>query len=745
MANHEDDYHDDSLDHEGLENGISDDEQVEDIELIEDGPPDPPAPSGEYIFGQAEEPAVEATTTAEFAEPPARSTEDEQFLSEIEKAQRKSTGVGALILTVLISGVAFVAVGVAWWSWELTLMFVPILLIHELGHFVTMKSFKYRNVNMFFIPFLGAAVTGQQFNVPAWKKAVVALMGPLPSIFLATGVGIAAILLQLDWLINVCLVSLFLNGLNLVPLLPFDGGHVLQAVLFCRHYYLDVLLRVITIVIVIAVTVMLGGSTFLICLALFLLLTIQVTIRHGKIAAQLRSEGNLELVTEDDRVAPVTALRIAKELRARIKAKMSNKTLAQFTLQVVEQINTRPPGVLASIGLLFIHGAGLTIALLAGIGLSLAGNEALREQFLVGLQPPPLYLYDCDAVETRGEEYMPTYGTKLVLATFATPTEANAAYFAAKPDLSSKDQLQRFGRLVSIALDRDAEPKTLQFWIDRWEGDAQEVLVHASYPQVLFSLDATFPDEALALGVENELRAYFENAYQYTLNAPWQPDALVREPGEAEQYKARTSLLAVVKAIQEAVGDGEQTAAAERIGDFDEVTKINYEINRQAVAELKASNPDLDTVTVDLYLKVITGEYDDETRRQLMERMGGRFVAYEVENEESEEVETVDEDEPGSAKIDDETSEDRKPEDKDGDGAAEAASETEDGDDDDDYYSLSGSSERYAGRGSIMRNLQTVSLRAVHLNVTVEGAKAIADWLCSLGAYDVTYAFYIPE
>ena len=59
MANHGNDYHDDSLDHEGLGNGISDDEQVEDMELIEDGPPDPPAPSEEYIFGQEQGPAVD--------------------------------------------------------------------------------------------------------------------------------------------------------------------------------------------------------------------------------------------------------------------------------------------------------------------------------------------------------------------------------------------------------------------------------------------------------------------------------------------------------------------------------------------------------------------------------------------------------------------------------------------------------------------------------------------------------------
>ena len=106
---------------------------------------------------------------------------------------------------------------------------------------------------------------------------------------------------------------------------------------------------------------------------------------------------------------------------------------------------------------------------------------------------------------------------------------------------------------------------------------------------------------------------------------------------------------------------------------------------------------------------------------------------------------TAREDDEGSVKVNDESSEDPKTEDKDGDGADDATSGTGDIDGQDDYYSLSGNYERYGGSGSIVRNLQTVSLRAVHLNVTIEGAKAIANWLCSLGAYDVTYAFYTPE
>ena len=35
-----------------------------------------------------------------------------------------------------------------------------------------MRLFRYSNVKMFFIPLLGAAVSGRHYNVPGWKKVV---------------------------------------------------------------------------------------------------------------------------------------------------------------------------------------------------------------------------------------------------------------------------------------------------------------------------------------------------------------------------------------------------------------------------------------------------------------------------------------------------------------------------------------------------------------------------------------------
>ncbi|NTV04424.1 LptF/LptG family permease, partial [bacterium] len=56
---------------------------------------------------------------------------------------------------------------------------VGVLLVHELGHFAAMKLFKYSDVQIFFIPMLGAAVTGSPTkHVQVNKPLVGSMLAP---------------------------------------------------------------------------------------------------------------------------------------------------------------------------------------------------------------------------------------------------------------------------------------------------------------------------------------------------------------------------------------------------------------------------------------------------------------------------------------------------------------------------------------------------------------------------------------
>lgn len=105
---------------------------------------------------------------------------------------------------------------------------VVVLLIHELGHFLAMKFFKYKNVRMLFIPLMGAFVQGVKSNYSQKESFIVTVAGPFP------GIVIGALLIYFgaehhyEWLLTVGLLFLLLNIINLLPLDPLDGGQMFK-------------------------------------------------------------------------------------------------------------------------------------------------------------------------------------------------------------------------------------------------------------------------------------------------------------------------------------------------------------------------------------------------------------------------------------------------------------------------------------------------------------------------------------
>ena len=145
-------------------------------------------------------------------------------LAEINRLQESKANWGATLLILLVSGVLFYLIGSAAWNWKTVALLIPILLFHELGHYLAMLAFGYRNLRMFFIPLFGAAVTGRNYNVAAWKKAVVSLMGPVPGIGVGIALGITAYVMGQNLLLEAAALMVFINGINLLPILPLDGG-----------------------------------------------------------------------------------------------------------------------------------------------------------------------------------------------------------------------------------------------------------------------------------------------------------------------------------------------------------------------------------------------------------------------------------------------------------------------------------------------------------------------------------------
>lgn len=116
---------------------------------------------------------------------------------------------------------------------NLVIYLVVVLLFHELGHFMMMKLFKYKDVQMLFVPLMGALVQGKKDTYSQRESFFVTLAGPLPGIIVGALLMIYANYTHSFWLVEVSSLFLLLNIVNLVPLSPLDGGQLLK--LFVRN------------------------------------------------------------------------------------------------------------------------------------------------------------------------------------------------------------------------------------------------------------------------------------------------------------------------------------------------------------------------------------------------------------------------------------------------------------------------------------------------------------------------------
>lgn len=160
---------------------------------------------------------------------------------KFEKQERKTN----VWLRSFISLAAYLVLGYYFFSrWDLLLLITAIVIFHELGHFFAMKFFHYQDLGIFFIPLLGAYVSGSKRDVSQKESAVILLAGPLPGIILG-------ILLYLLWINNpslslggisfytVSLLLIILNLFNLLPVYPLDGGQLLNRVFFNEENWLS--------------------------------------------------------------------------------------------------------------------------------------------------------------------------------------------------------------------------------------------------------------------------------------------------------------------------------------------------------------------------------------------------------------------------------------------------------------------------------------------------------------------------
>jgi Zn-dependent protease len=116
------------------------------------------------------------------------------------------------------------------WNWKFALGLVAMLVGHESGHIIEARRQRIPIHPPDFVPFMGAVALMKEMPPNAWREAQVALAGPIAGSAAAASAWALSGAVHSDVLLDVAFVGFALNLLNLVPLVPLDGGRATVAV-----------------------------------------------------------------------------------------------------------------------------------------------------------------------------------------------------------------------------------------------------------------------------------------------------------------------------------------------------------------------------------------------------------------------------------------------------------------------------------------------------------------------------------
>ncbi|HKQ36441.1 MAG TPA: site-2 protease family protein [Verrucomicrobiae bacterium] len=561
-------------------------------------------------------------------------------LLELEKSGQKQSGATKGILLLIVSLIAFVAIGFAQWSsWEALVILVGVLFVHELGHFLAMRVFKYRNLRMFFIPFFGAAVIGHNYNVAGWKKVIVSLMGPVPGIVLGGGIGITGLALHNALLIKIGLMAVIINGFNLLPVLPLDGGWVAHAILFSRHHMLDCAFRVFAVLGLLALAIV-TQTRILMYVAIPMVLGIGAAYKLNRISRDLKERDLPKASPDDQTIPPETAIAIIDAVRDELPNAQTPKAAAQHTLQVFETLNARPPGWLASTVLLMTHGVAFLLAVVLAV-LFVVGQRGNLGDFIVAAATGPKQILKTDTLSrvVYGDAAREFSGPKITVIGECPRDQAAArAFDALAARVPSTGALRRFGNTILVSLP-DGNDNLREQWVHDLQRHATNVLVASTNFFASLTLSCVAMSDSNAVSLHDDAQAYFAGGPDLLLKAPWDPLDR-RSPTDKQQHQiARQTYMKLMQTGADGYSSSEALALRKRLGSAvkhgdrvlartleEDARTLAKELKERSIKKLRDQGPaNVDLEVIDLYSSLPENYWTNQEAKLIFRQMGAKM------------------------------------------------------------------------------------------------------------------------
>jgi Zn-dependent protease len=340
------------------------------------GPDQSVPPPGEPVEGLDRERIARIVDAARLAARQVDMEERAEVIGQVELLRGEKSGWFSNVVLLLVSVGVFCSLGGLAWGWKVVPLVLGVVLVHEAGHYVAMKTFGYHDVSMFFIPLFGGAVSGRSAGVPGWKRATVALMGPVPGLLIGLACVMAYAATGAKLWLFVAKGFLLINGFNLLPFYPLDGGHLLNEVVFCRSRHVELALRAAG-GLVLAAFGFSSGYWLLGGLGLVAILFSGGNFKLAGAADRLRAAWGPGASFDSEEIPIDFAGDLIAEVRATYPQITDTREIALKVDAIWERLQTKPPGWLATLLLLAVYGGLLVFSVL------------LLAAYLISQAPPP--------------------------------------------------------------------------------------------------------------------------------------------------------------------------------------------------------------------------------------------------------------------------------------------------------------------------------------------------------------------
>ena len=244
-----------------------------------------------------------------------------------------------------------------WFNLRVAVALVLVVALHEGGHYLAMRATGYQDVRVYLLPFLGGATMGQPGERTLSRELFVLLAGPLPGLLLGLAILAVPDAASTPWLSDIVTFLIGVNFINLLPVMPLDGGRIVNLVLGDLHPVIALGMNIGAVVVFLVAYAALQDAVLLV-LACVMAVSLLTVSRVEKLARACARDG----------------LRAPEDVLARLLTfpKMKDALVLPTMTQLMERLPAPRPRAAARVAAGLVYALALAgpfaAAVVVGIG-----------------------------------------------------------------------------------------------------------------------------------------------------------------------------------------------------------------------------------------------------------------------------------------------------------------------------------------------------------------------------------------